>query len=428
VKGPSEAVDTGTAVAAGDEAERARDLARMKRTATGFLVAATVVFVVARVLEPDHGWLGYVRATAEAAMVGALADWFAVTALFRYPLGLPIPHTAIIPNRKDDIGRGLGTFVQQNFLTREVVADKLSGTPIAVRLGGWLAQPANAARVGEQLAVVVRTTVEALRDEEVQDAIETAIARKVRATPAAPLLSSGLDIAIADGRHQELFGMALRKVGETLEANRDALRRRLGMESPWWVPETLDDRVFAKLFEGVQRLLADVAADPDHELRSHFDERVQILAADLKTSAAMRARAEELKEELLDHPSVRAWSRGVWADLKHTLLDRTADPSSELRRRIESGVIGFGERLRDDPSLQRKVDDWITSAVVQMVEQSRGEIGDLISTTVERWNPEESTRRIELQVGRDLQFIRINGTIVGGLVGLIIHTVSQLVL
>ncbi len=415
------------AVAALDEEERARDLRAMKRTATGFLVAATLVFAVARALEGDHDWLGYVRATAEAAMVGALADWFAVTALFRHPLRLPIPHTAIIPTRKDEIGRGLGTFVETNFLTREVVSEKLRGTPMAARLGAWLAQPANAARVGEQSATVIRSLLEALRDDEVQEAIETAVARKVRATPAGPLLGRGLDIAIADGRHQQLLSAALRRVGETLEVNRKTLRDLLARESPWWVPDSVDDRVFEKAFGVVQRLIAEVAADPRHELRAHFDQRVAELAADLKASPEAQARAEELKEELLAHPSVRAWSASVWTDLKGALLERSADPSSQLRRRIEAGVVSFGERLRDDPSLQAKVDDWVVSAAVGLVEQSRGEVGDLIAATVARWDPEDSTRRIELQVGRDLQFIRINGTIVGGLAGLVIHTFSRLV-
>jgi len=413
-------------MAALDEDRRARDLRIMKRNATGLLVAATVVFAITRAQEDRHPWLGYVRATAEASMVGALADWFAVTALFRHPLGLPIPHTAIIPNRKDDIGRGLGTFVQTNFLTGDVVGEKLRSTPMAARLGAWLAVPANAARVGEQTSTVVTSILEALRDDEVQEAIEQAVAQKIRSTPAGPILGQGLDMAIADGRHQELLSVALRKVGETLETNQQTLRDRLAAESPWWVPDSIDDRIFARIFGGIQRLLDDVSSDPRHELRTHFDQRIHELARDLKESPDMQARAEELKEELLAHPSVRQWSGSVWADLKAAVLKRSADPTSELRQRIEGGIVSFGERLRDDPTLQAKVDDWIISAAVGLLEQSSGEIGELIATTVQRWDPTESTRRIELQVGRDLQFIRINGTLVGGLAGLVIHTFSRI--
>ncbi len=409
-----------------EDAARAADLRRMKRTATSMFVAVSVLFVIARSLEGTYGWLAYVRAFAEAAMVGALADWFAVTALFRHPLGLPIPHTAIIPNRKDDIGRGLGSFVQRNFLTPEVVESKLAGTPIASRLGDWLARPDNARRLGDQAAAVTHAALDVLRDDEVQEAIETAVARKVRTTEAGPILGRGLDLAIADGRHQQLLSSILRRVAESLDANRSQLRERLDHESPWWVPEPIDDRIFAKIFDGVQGLLRDVAADPEHELRATFDARINELAEELKCSPEMQQRAEELKEELLAHPALREWSATVWTDLKEAMLSRSADPNSELRRRIESAITTFGERLRDDPELQQRVDGWIASAAVQVVEQSQDEIGELIATTVERWNPDETTQRIELQVGRDLQFIRINGTVVGGLAGLLIFTVSNL--
>ncbi len=238
------------------------ELRGMKRTATSLFLGVTVLFVVARSLEGTWPAMEYVRAFAEAAMVGALADWFAVTALFRHPLGIPIPHTAIIPNRKDDIGRGLGTFVQSHFLTPEVVTEKLSGTPIARRLGDWLSQPDNAHRLGEQAATVSQAMLDALRDDEIQESIELAIAKKVRATEAGPVLGRGLDLAIVDGRHQQLLSTILKRVAESLEANRPQLRYRLATESPWWVPGAVDERIFTKMFDGVQRLLRDVADRP----------------------------------------------------------------------------------------------------------------------------------------------------------------------
>jgi uncharacterized membrane-anchored protein YjiN (DUF445 family) len=416
-----------TARAPEDEVRRERDLARMKRTATGLLIGATVVFLVTKSLEGDHSWLAYVRATAEAAMIGALADWFAVTALFRHPLGIPIPHTAIIPARKDDIGRGLGTFVESNFLTADIVSEKLQGTPLAARLGTWLAHPDNARRVGDQASAILHSVVDALRDDEIQEAIEQSLAGKVRATPAGPILGRALDLAIADGRHQQLLSTILRRLCESLEDNRDTLRARLGSESPWWVPDTIDDRVFDRLYEGVRHLLDDVADDPDHELRAHFDERMKQLARDLESSPEMGERVEALKEDILAHPVVRTWSATMWSDLKRSLLAWADDPGSELRRRIETGVQTFGTRLREDDALQRRVDEWIVSAAGSLVEQSRGEVGELIASTVARWDPAESSRRIELQVGRDLQFIRINGTVVGGLAGLLIYTVGRFI-
>lgn len=399
----------------------------MKVVATGLLVCAALVFGVARSLEPHHTWAGYVRAFAEASMVGALADWFAVTALFRHPLGLRIPHTAIIPTRKDDLGRGLGTFVQTNFLTPSVVRQRLEGVALSARLGAWLTQPANAARAADQAGVLLRTALEAVRDEEVQEAIARAVTQRVHDTPAGPVAGRILDLAIADGRHQELLSAALGRLGTILEDSAPSLRARLGRESPWWVPEPVDDRVFAKVFDTAQRLLAEVSADPEHELRRTFDSRLRELARELETSTQAQARLEEIKEDLLAHPALRQWSAAVWTDLKAELIRRSADPDSALRARVERSLIDLGTRLAEDEALRTRVDGWLVKGAVGVIEQAGAEVGELISSTVSAWDPAESTRRIELAVGRDLQFIRINGTVVGGLAGLAIYTVNRLI-
>ncbi len=414
-------------IAAADEEMRRQDLRRMKRTATGLLVGATVVFVVARVLEEDASWLGFVRATAEAAMVGAIADWFAVTALFRHPLGIPIPHTAIIPNRKDDIGRGLGTFVQQNFLTKAVVEERLASASLAARLGDWLTEPGNAERVGDQLSGVLRSTLDTLKDEDVQETLEAAIATRVRAIEAGPVLARGLGLAIADGRHQEVLSILLRRVAEAVSANEDVLRSRLEAETPWWVPDRFDNRIFDRVHSGVQRFLQEVADDTEHPMRATFDERLATLADQLARSPSMRARADALKEELIEHPAVREWSSTIWADIKASLLVHADDPDSDLRRRLVTAVSDLGVRLRDDLQVQARVDGWIAATAVEVVERSKGEVGEVIASTVARWDSSEATDRIELQVGRDLQFIRINGTVVGGLAGLVIYTVGRLI-
>ena len=399
----------------------------MKLLATSLLGVATLVFVVTRAIEPHHPTIGYLRAFAEASMIGALADWFAVTALFRHPLRIPIPHTAIIPNRKDDIGRGLGEFVETNFLTADVLEVKLRSTPMAAKLGVWLADPTHAALAGDQVGAVVRSVIETLHDAEVQEAIEQSVAAKIRATPVGPSVGKVIEVAMADGRHQQMLGVILHRVVDILGENRVALRARLGSESPWWVPDPIDDRVFERLFEGLRRFLDDVADDPDHELRVTFDRRIRELAVALETAPEMQARAAELANEVLDHPALREWSHAMWTEVKASLLSRSADPDSRLRRRLQSTLVELGERLQRDPVLQARVDDWIVSLAVAMVEQSRGEIGDLIASTVQSWDPDESSLRIEAQVGRDLQFIRINGTVVGGLAGLLIFTVGRLV-
>jgi uncharacterized membrane-anchored protein YjiN (DUF445 family) len=400
----------------------------MRVVATSLLVVAAVVFVVASGLEDEHGWAGYVRATAEAAMVGAVADWFAVTALFRHPLGLPIPHTAIVQRRKDQIGASLGTFVRDNFLTREVVTGRLAQANIAPRLGHWLEQPANARSVGDQSAAVVRGLTEVLRDDTVQHGIEQLVTSRARAIPVSPLVGRALDVAIAGGHHQALVNSTLLAIADFLDDNREQFRQRIRQESPWWVPGVVDDRVLEKIYEVAHRFMHELHADPEHPLRQDFDARVRLLAERLKTSPEMLAKGEALKEELLAHPDVRAWVASLWARLKQALLDATEDPSSELRVRLDEALVAAGRRLSSDPALQSKVDHWIEGAVSYVAEQFRSEVAELISHTVERWDGVETSRRIELQVGRDLQFIRINGTIVGGLVGLLIYTFAELVL
>ena len=410
-----------------DEA-RAQDLRRMKMVATGLFVLAALVFVVTRILEESQPWLGYVRATAEAAMVGALADWFAVTALFRHPLGVPIPHTAIIKKRKDQIGASLGDFVQENFLTREVVGQRLSEAGLAQRLGGWLSQPANATKIGGQSATVVGGLTEVLQDDVIQNGIESVLIDRAKQVKVAPVVGRFVDVAVENGHHQALIEDIVVALGNFMDDSRENFRTRLTQESPWWVPESVDDAVFDKIYAAVRRFLTEVADDPHHEMRGEIDRRSVKLAQDLRTSPELIEKGEALKAEILDHPEVRAWSANLWLNLKTALLEATENPDSELRLRLEEALVNAGQSLENDPELRAKIDRWVLDAVGYVAEQFRGEVAQLIATTVQRWDTEETADRIELQVGRDLQFIRINGTLVGGLAGLVIYTLSELFL
>lgn len=410
-----------------DDAQRRADLRRMKAVATGLLVLAAVVFIVAKWAEADRPWAGYVRATAEAAMVGAIADWFAVTALFRHPLGLPIPHTAIVKRRKDQIGASLGGFVRDNFLTREVVGERLERADLGRRVGVWLATPSNAAVVGDQSAAAVRGITEVLDDDVVQAGLEQVVTQRVRNVPVAPVVGKAVDVAIDGEHHQVLLESTLTGLATFLDDNRIVFRERLSTESPWWVPEPIDDRVFEKIYTAVSRFIADVAGDRNHELRRQLDERTITFAAELKESEELRARGEALKSELLDHPEVRRWSDSLWTRIKAGLLEAAEDPTSPLRIQLQRAVEDAGTSIGEDPELQAKIDQWIVGATGYVAEQFRDEVADLIAQTVQRWDTDETSDRIELQVGRDLQFIRINGTVVGGLAGLLIYTVSELI-
>jgi uncharacterized membrane-anchored protein YjiN (DUF445 family) len=409
-----------------DEELKRQQLETMKRRAVALLGLAAVVYVVARIFEARYPWVGYVRATAEASMVGGLADWFAVTALFRYPMGLKIPHTAIIPNRKERIGRSLGNFVQNNFLSRPVITQKLRSVNVARKLAAWLAEPAHAGTVAKHVAAGVTGVVQVLRDDEVQDLIEQSLVTKVRNTQVAPVLGNVLTLVTSGNRHQELFDSAIRLVARLVDENRDALRERISREMPWWVPTPIDDKIYQKIINGIDLTLTEVSSDPDHPLRARFNEAFHEFIEKLKSSPDMIAKGEHLKEDLLRHPAVRGYSSSLWADAKAWLLRHGTDPDSQFRKRIEHAVTQFGESLQRDDELLEKVDGWVESAVLYVVEEYRQEVADLIASTVAAWDPDDTTRKIELQIGKDLQFIRINGTLVGGLAGLLIYTISEL--
>ena len=400
-------------------------LDRMKRRATGLLIGATGVFVVSAVFERQFPWLGFVRATAEAAMVGGLADWFAITALFRHPMGIPIPHTAIIPSRKDRIGRSLGGFVQNNFLSREVIAARLHGLRIAERIARWISDPANSGRIAHHVASGLAGTAQVLRDEDVQAMIDRAVVARVRKTQVAPVLGNVLSLLTADNRHQELLDEALRLISEGVSRNEELIRQRIREESPWWLPEAVDDRIHDKVVVAIENTLRQVAADPGHPLRERFDSALAGFIEKLRTSPEVIARAEEIKEEMLENPAVRQFSATIWGDAKQALARYADRKESDPPGAVEQGLMKLGNAVLTDAELMTKVDHWILDAVLYAVEQFRGEVAQLISYTVGQWDAEETSKKIELQIGKDLQYVRINGTLVGGLVGLLLYTISK---
>jgi uncharacterized membrane-anchored protein YjiN (DUF445 family) len=407
--------------------ERRRRLRTTRRRATGLLVVVTLGFVAVQLWGGDADWVGYVEAGIEAAMVGALADWFAVTALFRHPLGVPIPHTAIIPTRKDQFGETLGDFVQNSFLTPDIIADRVHSAGVVRRVAVWMAQPDNAARLARHLADAAVTIADLLRDEEVHRALEDAARHRIETTPLAPVAGRTLQLLTEDGRHQEVFDVMLRSVDRFLRDNEPSLRARFADEAPWWLPGAVEDRIFVRLLEGAGHLLHQVAEDPNHELRRDVDARVRRLVGDLQTSPEMLARGEELKAELLAQPELREWVARVWQDIKAGLRTQADDPDSELRRRLADAIASLGARLRDDPRLAARAEHAIQTGVRYVAEQFSDEIGAIVSGTVSRWDGREAANRLELLLGPDLQFIRINGTVVGGMAGLLIHAVGQLI-
>ncbi|PXY31956.1 DUF445 domain-containing protein [Prauserella muralis] len=411
------------------EESKRRGLRRMKLVALSFLLGATVVFLLMSWAESAGwpAWVGYVRAAAEAGMVGALADWFAVTALFRHPLGIKIPHTAIIPSKKNVLGSSLGDFVGSNFLSEQVVRDKLRRVQVSRRVGEWLAQPDNAERVTAELSTVVRGAVTVLRDEDVQAVLEQAVVRRVIERQWGPPLGKLLEQVLNDGAHYKLVDLMCDRAYEWVRDNHATVLRVVSDRAPSWSPRFVDEMLADKVYGEVLAFAWAVKTDVNHPMRLALDRFLGEFAQDLQKDADTMARAEQVKQQLVNHPEVQKLIGSAWSTAKDMLLTAAEDPSSELRKRVRDGLRTLGDRLVTDPSLAEKTDGWIEGAAGYVVTHYSREITTIITDTVERWDAEETSRKVELQVGRDLQFIRINGTVVGALAGLVIYTVAQVV-
>ena len=405
--------------------ERQRNLDRMKVRATGLLFFMGVVFIVARIYEAQHPWLGYIRATAEASMVGGIADWFAITALFRHPLNIPIPHTAIIPNRKDRIGRSLGNFVQNNFLSPDVLTTKLRAAQISRRAAEWLSQMDHARMAAQQVGSVLKGAGNVVRDEDVHALLDRTVVEPLRQMPIAPVLAKGLALLTIDDRHQQLLDRVIHGLTRLVAENEELIREKIREESPWWVPKLVDDRIHQKVLGGIERTLFEVGEDPDHPLRHQFDDLLADWMVQLQESPEVIARAEAIKQQVLDPETSGRLAASLWQELKQ-ILGRQNASAEGAPGPVARGLSALGAAALEDDALLEKIDGWVTDAVLRVVEQHRGEVGGLIAQTVSSWDPQETSRRIELLVGRDLQFIRINGTLVGGLVGLLIYSVTRL--
>jgi uncharacterized membrane-anchored protein YjiN (DUF445 family) len=408
------------------ERDRHRQLAVAKRRATSLLAGVTAVFVATTIVGGGATWVEYVQATAAASMVGGLADWFAVTALFRHPLGVPIPHTAIVVERKDQFASTLGEFIQESFLTTDAIVGRLRGAGVVGRLADWLAEPANAARMAAELADAAVAVADTLRDETVHGAIEGVVRNRVEAVPLAPLAGQVLRFATREGRHDEVLDRAVAGLRRYVEGHRDELRGRLARKSRWWIPGAVNHKLFDRVLDGFCSMLAEVEGDRNHEMRRELDLRLAKLASDLETSPALRQRGEQLKRDLLDQPELQRWVADLWSDAKESLRAEAADPGSKLRLRVTEGIVNAGRRLQSDPALAARVQTAVESLVIYVVEHFRGEIAGLVTTTVARWDAEETASRLELLLGPDLQYVRINGTVVGGAAGLLLHAVADI--
>jgi uncharacterized membrane-anchored protein YjiN (DUF445 family) len=403
---------------------RVRRLAAARRRATALLVVVTAVFIGVTVAGVHGTALGYVQAGAEASMVGGVADWFAVTALFRHPLGIPIPHTALLVERKDQFAATLGQFVQENFLNADVITSRIRDARLAQRLADWLADPDNAVRFGGRASDLVVTLADALRDEDVQRVLTGELTRAAAAIDVAPLAGRILGAVMADGQQSDLFNSAMAAADRYLGEHQDELRERFATESPRWVPETVYRRVFDRLHARLRLRLTEMAADPDDPTRRQFDEWLAALPQRLETDPELRARGERIKQNVIDSPVLRDWSAVLWKNTKETLRAQAAQPDSTLRVRMAEVLAAASKRLHSDPRLADGLERMVESGVAALADQFHDELAGLVTGTIQRWDATQTSSQLELLLGRDLQFIRINGTVVGCGVGVALHAIA----
>ena len=402
-------------------------LTRMRMIATGLLLAMAALFLVSRQLVPMHPAWGFVRAFAEAGMVGGMADWFAVTALFRHPLGIPIPHTAIVPQNKERIGDQLASFLRSNFLITHVIARRMRRLDVAGAVARWLTDPPEGAggqfRAGASR--LVAQVLEALDPQRLGGMVKAAVANRVRETHVAPVAGQLLKAALAENRHKPLLDAAIRWAAQALAENDHLIRQlvhdKAGSILRW---TGLDETVANKLIDGLDGLLRDMKDDPEHPLRVRAENGLDILAWDLRYDPEMGAKVERMKEELIANPAMQRWLDGLWEQARGGLLAIARDPERAMRGRLGEVLRQLGETLRTDRRLSCTINRFVRRAAVGLAADYGDGIVRLVSETVRSWDTETITRRLENAVGKDLQYIRVNGTLVGGLVGLVIHTVD----
>ncbi|MBK4734035.1 DUF445 domain-containing protein [Noviherbaspirillum sp. DKR-6] len=398
----------------------------MRRLATGLLLFMAALFLIGRLLQPRYPWLSFVTAFAEAAMVGALADWFAVTALFRHPLGLPIPHTAIIPSNKDRIGVSVAEFLEHNFMTREVLVEELKHIDFAGSAARWLAQPDNSRAVALQLTGGLPTVIRMAEDEDIANFLQTTLASGLKNLRFAPLLAEVLALLIEDRRHQLLFDHLIGMAAKALDQNKGYIREKIHEKSPKWLPRIIDEKIYEKLVGETQNIL-DEMREEGSEWRERFQQSAEDFIVRLRTAPEYEERIAGVIDRSLNHPLFRDYVQTVWRDVRNRVLADVESPQSRIAAQAERALAGLGAQLAADDTVQAKLNAWIRDFAADAIASRRQVIAGLVERVIRKWDAETVSRKFELYVGKDLQYIRINGTVVGGLVGLVLHVVTLVI-
>jgi uncharacterized membrane-anchored protein YjiN (DUF445 family) len=408
------------------EERRIEELRRWKRRANLFLLGAFVVFLVSHFFGEEGGVNGFIRAASEAALIGGIADWFAVTALFRHPLGIPIPHTALIPKSKDEIGRGLAEFVQQNFLDPANLGQWLTNADIAGRLAKWLDSSDHAALAARRTIETGSAIAQSLDDDRVASVITQTSLDWLRQTPITPIISLIVDAWLKGGRTRQSVEATLRGLDVVIVDNLPYFRESFAQTSPWWMPAWAGELVFERIIASFRILVDDVASDPSHPIRTDIEMMMSRIADDLRNSADLAERIEDSKLHILDSPELASAVQAQWQVVQENLGRAASHAGSDLEKRLAELIQWWARRVLEDEALRTRINTWIAEAAERLASQWDEEVIGMIETTVAGWDATEISHRLELQLGRDLQFVRINGTVVGALVGIAIHALLVL--
>jgi len=405
------------------EQEQVVQLKKTRVLATGLLVLMAILFGVARSLQSHFPWLSFVAAFAEAAMVGGLADWFAVTALFRSPLGLPIPHTAIIPRNKDRIGDSLSDFLEKNFITQEIIREELLPIDFAGAAATWLSDSANSKAVSRQLVRSIPVLLRIVEDEDVQQFIQHRMSVVLKGMKFAPALAEIVSLLVASKHHEALFDQLVRMAADALENNKSYIRWKIHESSPRWLPKAVDEKLYERLLDALQDTLNEMR-EGDSEWRTRFQNSVENLIERLRTSPEYEEKLDGILREIVGHPLFRSYLVELWHLIRSRLVADIASEGSQMVARLEEAFRAFSRELLQDERVQVKLNQWIRIVATEAIVARREMIADLVARVIRKWDADTMSRKLELHVGKDLQYIRINGTLVGGLVGLVLHAVS----
>jgi uncharacterized membrane-anchored protein YjiN (DUF445 family) len=405
------------------EQEQVSQLKKTRAFATGLLVLMAVLFLVSRSFQTRFPFMSFVAAFAEAAMVGGLADWFAVTALFRSPLGLPIPHTAIIPRNKDRIGDSLSDFLEHNFITQEILREELRRIDFAGAAAVWLAQANNSRSVSRQIVRSIPTLLKVVEDDDVQRFMQNRLNEALEKIVFAPLLGELVSTIASSRHHQALFNHMIDLASRAFEQNKPYIRWKIHESSPRWMPKAVDEKVYERLLGAVQSTL-DEMREEDSEWRLRFENGTKTLIEQLKSSPEYEEKIGTIVREVLAHPLFKDYTIDIWHDVKERLISDSTSPDSQMALKLNDAVNAFGKDLLGDPKVQTKLNQWIRIVATDTIVSNREMIADMVARVIRKWDADTMSRKLELHVGKDLQYIRINGTIVGGLVGLLLHTIS----